>query len=128
MESNNKLKETNIKNRTCYYFDDMININDLDRDNILLGEKTHENNIIYDVAYQTLYGAKPLNITSYKVYIIKDGYIIKNDRTKFLGLFNSVQKYERTFDRTQYFVMLKSNISKVYFRKYMKIKINSDED
>ena len=25
MQSNNKLKEIDIKNRTCYYFDDIIN-------------------------------------------------------------------------------------------------------
>ena len=30
----NKLKEIDIKNRTCYYFDDIININDLDLDNV----------------------------------------------------------------------------------------------
>ena len=30
MESNNELKETNNKNHTDYYFDDVANINDLD--------------------------------------------------------------------------------------------------
>ena len=30
MESNNKLKEIAIKNRTCYFFDDIIEIEDLD--------------------------------------------------------------------------------------------------
>ena len=29
MGSNNEFKETDIKNRTCYYFDDIVNINDL---------------------------------------------------------------------------------------------------
>ena len=28
MESTDELKETNIKNSTCYYFDDMIKIED----------------------------------------------------------------------------------------------------
>ena len=35
MGSNEKLKEIDFKNRTCYYFDDIINNNDLDLDNIL---------------------------------------------------------------------------------------------
>ena len=35
MESNYKLKEINIKNRTCYYFDDIIKIYNFDLDNIL---------------------------------------------------------------------------------------------
>ena len=30
MESNNELKEIDIKNFTCYYFDDVTNNNDLD--------------------------------------------------------------------------------------------------
>ena len=34
MESNNKLKEINIKNCTCYYFDDIVKIEDFDFDNI----------------------------------------------------------------------------------------------
>ena len=35
---NNKLKEVDIKNRICYYFDHIINSNDFDLDNILLVE------------------------------------------------------------------------------------------
>ena len=30
MESNNKLKENDIKNRTCYYFDNIIKFEDFD--------------------------------------------------------------------------------------------------
>ena len=36
MENNNELKEIDMKNRTYYYFDNIININDLDADHILL--------------------------------------------------------------------------------------------
>ena len=32
MESNDELKEIDIKNRTCYYFDDIIKIEDFDFD------------------------------------------------------------------------------------------------
>ena len=34
MESNEKLKEIPIKNRTCYYFDDITEIEDFDTDRI----------------------------------------------------------------------------------------------
>ena len=37
--SNNELKETEFKYYKCYYFDDVININDLDLDIVLLDEK-----------------------------------------------------------------------------------------
>ena len=38
----NKLKEVDIKNHICYYFDHIINSNDFYLDNILLVEKSHE--------------------------------------------------------------------------------------
>ena len=40
MESNDKLNEIDIKNRTCYYFDDRIRIKNFDLDNILIHEKS----------------------------------------------------------------------------------------
>ena len=36
----NNLKEINIKNRMCYYFDDIIKTEDFDLDNILIDEKS----------------------------------------------------------------------------------------
>ena len=36
MYSNDDLKEIGIKNRTCYYFDDRIKIEDFDINNILI--------------------------------------------------------------------------------------------
>ena len=38
MESNDKLKEINVKNRVFYYFDDIIKIEDFHLDNILVDE------------------------------------------------------------------------------------------
>ena len=43
MESNNKLKEIDIENRTCYYFGDIIKIEDFDLNNILIYKKSYEN-------------------------------------------------------------------------------------
>ena len=40
---NNEIKIVCIKNRTCYYFDDIIKLEDFDLDNILIDEKSHEN-------------------------------------------------------------------------------------
>ena len=46
---NNKLKETNIKNRTCCYFDDIIKFEDFDLDNIFMGENSCENILVYNI-------------------------------------------------------------------------------
>ena len=71
MESNNEFKKL-ILNRYTFLFW-WHNINDLDLDNVLLGEKSYGNISIYDVAYKTLYDAKPLRIIFDKV----DGHIKK---------------------------------------------------
>ena len=44
--SNDQLKEINIKNRTCYYFDDIVKIENLDFDPVLISEKSYKNNLI----------------------------------------------------------------------------------
>ena len=49
---NNEFKKVRIKNRTCYYFDDFIKLEDFDHDNILIDEGSHEN--IYEISYKTL--------------------------------------------------------------------------
>ena len=36
MDSRDKLKEIDIKNGTCYYFDDIIKIEDFNLDNVLV--------------------------------------------------------------------------------------------
>ena len=46
---NNELKKVHIKNRTCYYFDDIIKLEDFNLDIILIDEKSHENILIYDI-------------------------------------------------------------------------------
>ena len=39
---NNEYKTVCVKNRTCYYFHNMINFEDLDSDNILIDAKSHK--------------------------------------------------------------------------------------
>ena len=40
MESENELKKIDIKNCTCYYFDDIMRVVEIDFDNILFKKKT----------------------------------------------------------------------------------------
>ena len=57
----NELKKNRIKNRTCYYFDDITKIEDFDIDNIFRDKKSHENNLINDISCKTLMGPEPLH-------------------------------------------------------------------
>ena len=68
MESKNELKETNIKNCTCYYFDDIVRVfgRDIDFSDILLDKKLYkekyENILIYDISCKPSTCAKPFRV------------------------------------------------------------------
>ena len=64
MNSDNKSKETVIQNCSCYYFDDIIDINDLHLEDILKAEKPNENILIHNAGCKTTYGEKSLYISS----------------------------------------------------------------
>ena len=58
MDSNDELKETDIKNRTCYYFDDITKIENFNIDYILIDVKSYENILVYNISCKTLIGTK----------------------------------------------------------------------
>ena len=53
MENEDELKEIHIKNRTCYYFDDIIKDVDIYFSDILLDEKLYKNVSVYVISYKT---------------------------------------------------------------------------
>ena len=59
MGSNVKLKQIDIKNCTCYYFNDMIKIQNFHFDKILIGEKC-KNILVNKISYKILVAAKLL--------------------------------------------------------------------
>ena len=83
MESNDKLKEINIKYNACYYFDDIIKLGDFDLHNILIDEKLYENILVYNISYKILVSDKSLRITFHKI----DGFITVYYGTRYLVLF-----------------------------------------
>ena len=117
---NNEFKRVFIKNRTCYYFDDIIKFADFGFDNILLAENSCKSILINNVSYKTLIGAKPLRVISDKV----DGFVRDYDRTKYLVLFIP-KNNNAIFDRIRYFIP--SYVTYVDTSDYVKIKIDSDD-
>ena len=53
MDSNDELKETDIKNCMCHYFHDIMRVGDFVFDNTFLDETSYENSyeniLIYDI-------------------------------------------------------------------------------
>ena len=57
---NNTLKKVLIKNRMCYYFDDIIKFGNFDFNRWKITRKYIA--LVYAISYKTLVGAKPLHI------------------------------------------------------------------
>ena len=96
---NNEFKRVCIKIRTCYYFDDVIKLEDFDLDNILIDKKSHENILISDISYKTLIDPKSLRIIFDKI----DGFIRIYDGTRYLTLFGS-EKNDAIYDRIRHHI------------------------
>ena len=47
----NKFKEIDIKSRIYYFFENIINIKNLDPNEIKINEKSHKNIVIYQIEY-----------------------------------------------------------------------------
>ena len=114
----NELKKVCIKNRTCYYFDDIIKIKDFDFDNDLLDQKSYENIQVYNISQKTLIGATYLRIKFDKV----DGFIRVGNRC--LVLFGP-ENYDVIYNRITYLISHKSDITYVSSHSYVRITINS---
>ena len=84
------IKEINIKNRTYYFFDDMINIKDFDPNLLKIDKKSYKNIDIYYIGYITVKDSYYVKINSVNsLYLIiseTDGYIKEKNRNKYLVL------------------------------------------
>ena len=68
MDSNNELKDIDIKKCSCYYFDDIITIENFNFDNILIDKKSYKNILVYNISYKILIDAKTLCIRFDKIH------------------------------------------------------------
>ena len=80
------LKDIFIKNCMYYFFDDMINIKDLDPKKIKTDEKSYENILIYHTEYVTLTTQKfVVRIRLYFIINKINEYIEESDGKKYLA-------------------------------------------
>ena len=129
-------KEMNIKERTYYFYNDII---DLDSNNLKVDKKTYKDLDIYNIRYVTIkkigYGydvnsVNPLylridNASGYIEEINKDKYLVFDDTDKNKEL---LKIYDDVFSG------IMSKIKKIdddwleYTKGYKKIKFNSDDN
>ena len=117
MKSIKELKEIDIKNRVCYYFDDIINGTKITFSNILLDKKLYKNFSVYNISYKTPTGPNPLRIRFDKI----DVFILSLDgKIKHLVLF-----CDEICDKVKYLVSKKSGITNSNNYNFGKIIIDS---
>ena len=116
-----KLKEIDIKNRVCYYFDDIINGSKINFSNILLNKELYENIPVYNISNKNPTGPKPWHIRFDKI----DGFIISLDgKIKHLILFD-YGFVDKICDKIKYLISKKSDITNSINYNFGKIKIDS---
>ena len=62
----NKFKDIGMKDRSYYFFSNIINIKNFDRNNIKLDEKSYKNIPIYYIGYVTIKDSKYVKAISVK--------------------------------------------------------------
>ena len=91
----NKFKDTDIKNQTYYFFNDIINIENFDPNNVKIGEKSYKDILIYYIGY--------VKIKEYvKIYSVNPLYLI----------FRNVNGYFQEIDKRKYLMLAPINESK----------------
>ena len=77
----NKVKDIDIKNLTYYFFNDIMNIENFDRNNIKTDKKSYKNILIYYIGYVTIKDSKCVKIYSvnllYFIFRNMNGYLEK---------------------------------------------------
>ena len=87
----NKVKDIDIKNRTYYFLNDMINIKNFDPNKIKLDEKSYKNILIHYNGYVAIKDSKYV-----KIYSVNPLYLI----------FNEVNGYFEEINGNKYLITL----------------------
>ena len=126
MEGENELKEIDIKNRTCHYFDDIIRVWDTNfySSDTLLDGKSYiekcENILIDDISCKTSTGAKPLRVRFDKI----EGLIKIHNRIRYLVLLDYSYSDE-ICDKIKYLISEKIGITDTINHNFGKIRIDN---
>ena len=122
------IKEINIKYRTYYFFDGMINIKDFDSNLLKIDKKSYKNIDIYHIGYITMKDSDYVKITSVNpLYLIIDkvDVYIKEKMNKNKEV---LTKYTEIWDKIKNLIKTINNKSGEYGKDFMKIKFNSDDN
>ena len=129
----NEVKDIDIKNRTYYFFNDIINIKNFDPNITKIDKKLLKNILIYYIGYVTIKDSKYVKINSvnplYLIFNKVNGYFEEINGNKYLTLVpTNESKYEELWSKIRNSISSITKKSVDCDEKYMKIKFNSDDE
>ena len=128
-----KVIELNIKNRTYYYFNDIIDIKDFQSNLLKIDKKQYKDIDIYYIGYITIkkfgdceniHSVNPLYLLIYSA----TGYFKEKNGEKYLIL-DSTEKYEEVFSEIKKEIeTINGGKELIYEKNYARIEVNTDDD
>ena len=135
-----EIKQINIKNRSYYFYNDIIDLKDFDAKLLKIDKKSYKNIDIYYIGYitikkiddyESIYSVNPLYLRIGHA----SGYIEEKNGNKYL-IFDSVDENKEVLKKyADVWDGIKNKIKAIngdkendYGKDYMKIKFNSDDD
>ena len=127
-----EVKKVNIKNRTYYFHNDMINIKNFESDLLKIDRKSYKNIGIYNIGYITIkaiddfeniYGVNPL----YLIISHANGYVEQKNENKYLIFDTTDENKELLKKFNDAWSRIKNKINSIssgecdYEKDYMKI-------
>ena len=133
------LKERNIKNRTYYFYSDIIYIETFDSNMLKLDKKSYKNLDIYNIGYVTIkkigYGYDINSVNPLYLRIDNaNGYIEEINEDKYLVFDDTYENKELLKRYDDVFNGIMDKIKKIdddwleYSKDYMKIRFSSDDN
>ena len=131
------IKQLNIKNRTYYFYNDLIDLDGFDADLLKLDKKGVMNINDYYIGYVTkraAYNIDSVNPLYLNIYTL-DGFIEEKDGSKYLNITltdynnNFLKKYSEVWKEIKnQIVKINNGLGGEYHKDYMKIQFDSDDD
>ena len=131
------VKQLNIKNRTYYFYNDLINLEKFNPSLLKLDKKSSMDINIYYIGYvmkksdYTINSANPLYLLIKKL----DGFIDEKEGNKYLNITLTVSNNDVLIKYAEVWSGIKDQIKKInndsvgeYDKDYMKIKFDSDDN
>ena len=131
-------KQINIKNRTYYFYNDIIDLENFDAKLLKIDKKSYKDIGIYNIGYVTKKKiGNCMNINSVNPLYLGithvNGYIEEKGANKYL-VFDSTDENKELLKNYDVFNGIKDKIREIsnnecdYEKDYMKIKFNTDDD